>query len=89
MKQMSDLDIEINEGCRDEEYLQQLYDHLPALFELLRPQLVFFQAGIDIHQYDRLGKLNITRHGIIERNRFVYQLIQQYHSNVVVTMGGG
>lgn len=88
-KQSSDLDIEVEVGCGDDEYLRQLSDVLPKLFDRVQPQLVFFQGGVDISNSDRLGKLQLTNKGISERNQIVYRLAKERRAKLVVTMGGG
>jgi acetoin utilization deacetylase AcuC-like enzyme len=88
-KQISHLDIEVPAGIQDEEYLQQLKMYLPYLTTVLQPDLVFFQAGVDIYQNDKLGKMKITRNGIQERNRLVFETLKRHHIQCVVTMGGG
>jgi len=88
-KQSSDLDIELAIGCGDEEYLRQLQEVLPRLFDKVQPQLVFFQAGVDISLSDRLGKLQVSDKGISERNQIVYRLVKDRGIKLVVTMGGG
>lgn len=88
-KQISDLDIELEVGCGDEEYLRKLQDTLSRLFKEVQPQLVFFQAGVDVSKSDRLGKLKLTDRGISERNRIVYSLAKEWDAKLVVTMGGG
>eukprot|EP01032_Pedospumella_encystans_P027874 gene27874-31489_t len=53
-KEHSNIDVEVEAGCQDEEYLAKLNLWLPILFEKVQPQLVFFQAGVDIYEGDRL-----------------------------------
>lgn len=88
-KQSSDLDIELAVGCEDEEYLSQLRQVLPRLLDEFRPQLVFYQAGVDISADDRLGKLKLSSKGISERNKIVFDLVKERGIKLVVTMGGG
>jgi len=88
-KEQSNIDVEVEAGCRDEEYLAMLNLWLPILFDTVQPQLVFFQAGVDIYEGDRLGKLKITRAGLQQRNEAVYNEIVKRKTKCVVTMGGG
>ena len=88
-KEHSNIDVEVEAGCLDEEYLAKLNLWLPILFEKVQPQLVFFQAGVDIYEGDRLGKLKITRTGLQQRNEAVYKEIVKRKIKCVVTMGGG
>lgn len=88
-KQESNLDIELPAGCTDDEYLSTLNTWLPSIFYSLSPNLVFYQAGIDILESDRLGRLKLTRNGSKARNQRVYELIKNSNSKFVITMGGG
>jgi acetoin utilization deacetylase AcuC-like enzyme len=51
--------------------------------------LIFFQAGVDIHNDDRLGRLCITTSGISQRNLMVYEFAHRMKCPLVITMGGG
>lgn len=88
-RESSDLDIEVAPGTGDREYMATLRDTLPPLFRRTRPQLVFFQAGVDCLANDRFGKLRLTRAGLRARNNLVYSLCARHGAPVVVTMGGG
>lgn len=88
-KEQSDVDVELEAGMGDEEYLDKLSVWLPKLLDSVKPQLVFYQAGVDIFEGDRLGKLNITREGLQRRNAAVYKAIMDRKMKCVVTMGGG
>ena len=87
--QTSDLDVELESGCEDREYLETLLLYLPELLHRVRPDLVFFQAGVDPHEEDRLGRLALSRAGLRERNRLVYNTVRAHGVKLVVTMGGG
>jgi acetoin utilization deacetylase AcuC-like enzyme len=56
-KQISDLDVPLQVGMEDDEYLQTLANYLPDLLSQIRPDLILYDAGVDIHIGDRLGKL--------------------------------
>lgn len=87
-----DLDVDLPDGCGDDEYLAALDG---ALAELWRrhgdhpPGLVFYQAGVDVHVDDRLGRLSLTAAGIAERDRRVMQQVSERGIPLVLTMGGG
>ncbi len=88
-KQTSKLDIELEPNCQDAEYLDIVSKVLPSLFVQHEPDLVFYQAGVDIHHQDRLGKLGLTRNGIHQRNLIVYNLAKTHNCRIIATMGGG
>ena len=87
--EQSDIDVELPTGCNGEEYLSNLQHWMPYLFEVVRPQLVFFQAGVDVLSTDRLGKLNLSRNDLRKRNSCVYSAAAEHAIPLVVTMGGG
>jgi acetoin utilization deacetylase AcuC-like enzyme len=91
-KEAGDLDVDLPDGCRDDAYLAALD---AALAELWRrhgdapPGLIFYLAGADPHENDRLGRLSITAAGLRERDRRVFAAAGQRRIPVVVTMAGG
>ena len=88
-KENSDLDIGLPDGIDDTRYLSLLAYQIPKLFQDFEPDFVFYQAGVDILETDRLGRLKITRNGCLERDNLV---LKNCHSNkvpAVVVMGGG
>jgi acetoin utilization deacetylase AcuC-like enzyme len=88
-KEVSDLDIGLDDGLGDEAYLSILADTLPLLYEQQRPQFVFYLAGVDVLATDKLGKLALTRAGCRERDRMVFQFCKDHGLPVQVSMGGG
>lgn len=88
-KEKSDLDIELSDGISDEDYLSLLKSTLPDLIRRQQPDVIFFQAGVDILETDRFGKLNISIAGCKERDRFVIQTGKDAGIPVVISMGGG
>mmetsp|Transcript_42861 Transcript_42861/g.91116 ORF Transcript_42861/g.91116 Transcript_42861/m.91116 type:complete len:468 (+) Transcript_42861:2-1405(+) len=51
--------------------------------------LIFYQAGVDIHEEDRLGRLSVTPAGISRRNALVFEFARKMESPLVISMGGG
>lgn len=88
-RQKSSIDVELDAGTTDEEYLAKLKIYLPYLLDVIKPQLVFFQAGVDIFEHDKLGKLKISREGIQRRNKLIFDSLLRRKIKCVVTMGGG
>jgi acetoin utilization deacetylase AcuC-like enzyme len=88
-KEKSDLDIGLPNGTNDELYLKILYEHLPKIIDEVQPEFVFFQAGVDILESDKLGKLKVSREGCKERDRFVLERCYQNKIPIAVSMGGG
>jgi acetoin utilization deacetylase AcuC-like enzyme len=88
-KEVSDLDVTFEDGAGDEEYLAALDAHLPRALDDHRPELVFYLAGADPYEGDRLGRLKLTIDGLRERDRRVFAACRQRHLPVVVAMSGG
>lgn len=88
-KQQSDLDVPLPEGMEDEEYLRALADYLPDLLSQVRPDLVFYDAGVDPHRRDRLGKLALTDTGLFQRDRYVLSTCLAQGYPVACVIGGG
>ena len=88
-KQKSDLDIPMDDGITDRAYLHVLEDSLPQLIEQVKPDLVLYQAGVDALNEDKLGKLSLSVQGLKNRDKFVFQTLQNYGIPVAVSMGGG
>ena len=72
-KQISDLDVPLDEGTEDDEYLAKLAAYLPGLLSQVKPDLVLYDAGADPHRDDRLGKLALTDDGLYRRDRYVLE----------------
>ena len=89
VKKSSDLDLGLPDGTGDSTYLELLDRNLKALLDNVAPDFLFFQAGVDILETDKLGKLNVTRQGCRERDKVVLSLARQNRIPIVVTMGGG
>jgi acetoin utilization deacetylase AcuC-like enzyme len=87
-KQQSSLDVELDAGVGDDEYLRVLEQVLPRVWEY-RPEFVFYQSGVDGLGSDRLGKLRLSHAGLIERDRMVMLGVRQLGVPFVITLGGG
>jgi acetoin utilization deacetylase AcuC-like enzyme len=87
-KQQSSLDVELDAGVGDEEYLRVLERVLPQVWEY-RPEFVFYQSGVDGLGSDRLGKLRLSHAGLVERDRMVMLGVRQLGVPFVITLGGG
>ena len=89
-KATSDLDVEIDKGADDSGYIAILADTLARL-DLLwpDPDLVLYDAGVDIHESDRLGLLNVTYDGIRARDLMVLQHFRGRGVPVATVIGGG
>ena len=91
-KERSDLDVDLPDGCRDTEYLEALDAALEVLWRRHGehpPGLIFYVAGADPHEGDRLGRLKLTSEGLAERDRRVFEAACERRIPVAVSMAGG
>ncbi len=88
-KEASDLDVELPDGCQDDAYLQALDHALDELDRRFEPGLVFFLAGADPFEGDRLGRLSLSYDGMEARDRRVFDWAWQRRIPVVMSMAGG
>lgn len=88
-KEISDMDIGLPEGVTDDTYLNLLADKLDGLFRHVKPDFVFYQAGVDVLGTDKLGKLALTMTGCLRRDELVFQYCKSANVPVQVSMGGG
>lgn len=92
-KEASDLDVDLPDGCGDDEYLLALDGALDRAWrrqqDLGRPGLAFYLAGADPHENDRLGRLKLSMHGLAARDQMVFDGLQRWRVPVALTMAGG
>ncbi len=88
-KEQSDLDIPLPPFTGDEPYLALLRQHLATLIQRVKPDFIFFQAGVDVLATDRLGKLGLSRAGCKTRDEVVLSTCQQHQIPVATCLGGG
>jgi acetoin utilization deacetylase AcuC-like enzyme len=88
-KEKSDLDIALMDGMADNEYLDLLYRTLPGLIQQQKPDFIFYLAGVDVLDSDKLGKLSLSKEACKKRDQFVFQQAIENHIPVQVSMGGG
>ncbi len=88
-KEASDLDIALPDGTGDAEYLTALDAALPRALERAAPDAVFYLAGADPYERDRLGRMALTVAGLAERDRRVFAACRARALPVAVVMAGG
>jgi acetoin utilization deacetylase AcuC-like enzyme len=88
-KEQSDLDVTLLDGTGDAEYLEQLPGALAIVFDRHRPDFVFYVAGADPYEGDRLGRLALTIEGLAARDALVLDRCRRAGVPVAVCMGGG
>ena len=87
-KQASAIDIGMPDDADDGRYLDALQEVLPAVWDF-RPDLLLYQSGVDALREDRLGRLAMTRSGLMERDRMVLEGAKRRGIALAITLGGG
>lgn len=88
-KPPSDLDVALPDGTNDAEYLEALDDALETMQREFRPQMVWYLAGVDPYEGDRLGRLSLSLDGLHRRDVRVLSFFRNADVPLVTTMGGG
>jgi acetoin utilization deacetylase AcuC-like enzyme len=88
-KARSDRDVGLADGTDDDGYLEALERHLPEVIERFAPDLVLYQAGVDPHADDKLGRLALSDDGLAARDRFVVREARRRGLPIASALGGG
>ena len=88
-KEASDLDVPLNDGTKNDEYLELLQAHLPGVLNGHQPDFVFYLAGADPYEGDRLGRLKLTIDGLRQRDEIVIGACRQAGLPLAISMSGG
>jgi acetoin utilization deacetylase AcuC-like enzyme len=88
-KVASDLDIGLPDRAGDDVYLEALRGALSRLLDSARPDIVFYNAGVDPHRNDRLGRLALSEGGIAARDLFVIDAVSSRSIPLAGIIGGG
>lgn len=83
------LDMSIPAGSNDDHYLTQINQILKEIDNRISPDIVLYDAGIDIFKEDGLGNLNISRKGIIQRDQIILEYFKNKRIPVTTVIGGG
>ncbi|XP_073719460.1 uncharacterized protein SYNPCC7002_A1628 [Misgurnus anguillicaudatus] len=86
-KQQSDLDINVEDGIEGKK--SRVQEHLPWLMDMFHPDLVLYDAGVDPHWEDELGRLRLTDEGLYQRDLYVLQTVIKKGIPVATVIGGG
>ena len=89
LKPPGDLDVGLEDGVGDEEYLGLLREHLPRILEEFRPELILYLAGADPYEADQLGGLALSLEGLRARDELVVATAGEAGVGVAVTLAGG
>ncbi len=88
-KMRSTLDVPLEDGVGDAEYLDALQRHLPMVLDTANADMVFYLAGVDVAAGDRYGKLALTEEGIRQRDRWVIETVRSRGAPLSIVLAGG
>ncbi|MDX3908786.1 MAG: histone deacetylase [Sphingobium sp.] len=88
-KAISSVDVALPDGAGDDAYIDALEHYLPLLIDACGPDLILYQAGVDPHGEDRLGRLALTDIGLAARDSFVGGQARRRGIALASALGGG
>ncbi len=88
-KQTSDIDVSLQPDTSDKAYLDAVSETLNHAIVSTKPQLILYDAGVDIYEHDPLGLLNVSIRGIRQREALVLETAIANHIPIATVIGGG
>lgn len=88
-KQKSDFDFGFEDNTTDDIYLKTLNNTIPKLVDTVKPDFIFYLAGVDVLKNDKLGRLAMSIEGCKKRDRFILEFCKSNNLPLQVSMGGG
>ena len=89
LKSHSNLDIGLEDGAGDDEYLAALSDNIPGIIKDFKPEFLMYVAGADPYKEDQLGLLKLTKEGLVKRDEFIFAQAKASSIPVAVVLAGG
>ncbi len=88
-KERSDLDVALEDGSTDDQYLEAVERGLAAVVEVGKPDLVIYVSGADPLDGDKFGRLSVSKRGLAARDQMVFETLARAGIPVAVVMAGG
>jgi acetoin utilization deacetylase AcuC-like enzyme len=88
-KERSSRDVGLPDGVGDRGYIDSLEQHLAEVWTDIRPDVVFYLAGVDSAAGDRYGRLRLTPDGIRWRDRFILKEVRRLGLPIALVLAGG
>jgi acetoin utilization deacetylase AcuC-like enzyme len=89
IKPPSTLDVDMEDGAGDDEYIERLEAACRKGMSEFRPELLMYVAGADPYREDQLGGLSLSIEGLKARDRMVFGLAREHGAAIAVTLAGG
>ena len=88
-KQRGGIDIPVPKGTQDQAYMDIITRYVPELLDQHAPDIVLYDAGVDVHHADRLGHVQLSDDGILARDRYIIETVMEAGIAVACVIGGG
>ncbi|WP_375571941.1 histone deacetylase [Ahrensia marina] len=88
-KAVSDVDIALDDGTEDATYMDVVQAAIPRALDGFHPDIVFYNAGVDPHREDKLGRLSLSSDGLMARDLFVIDQVRRRGLPLAAVIGGG
>ena len=88
-KEVSNLDLPMEDQCSDPVYIKEIKNLLPKLYKEVLPDFVFYLSGVDVLETDKLGRLGLSIEGCKKRDEIVISFCREKRIPVQCSMGGG
>lgn len=88
-KPPSNIDVDLDDGTDDHDYLAVLEKNLHLAFDEFQPGLIFYIAGADPYREDQLGGLALTFDGLRRRDALVFDYARRHRVPLAITLAGG
>ncbi len=88
-KAQSDLDVNVPKGASDDQYMALMAEGFENAVALSKPDIVLYDAGVDVYEQDPLGLINVSLKGIRARDRYVLTRCAESSIPVATVIGGG
>jgi acetoin utilization deacetylase AcuC-like enzyme len=88
-KEPGTLDVELPRWVDGATYLATLAGTLPDILARFEPDIVYYNAGVDVHVDDRFGQMRLSTDDMLQRDRMVMDRVRADGVPLVVVYGGG
>jgi acetoin utilization deacetylase AcuC-like enzyme len=88
-KRQGTLDVALNSHLEDTAYLDKLHSTFKYISKDFTPDIVLYDAGVDVFSGDQLGNLNLTLEGILKRDCAVLEYFKNRNTPIATVIGGG
>jgi len=85
----SDIDVGLPKDTKDKEYLETVDQTLSTCIDKAKPDLILYDAGVDVFSRDPLGLIKISENGIREREQIVLNQAKALNIPIATVIGGG